>query len=230
MKIDEKTWARMPPHLQAMFVKAPNPLREEVVGAFPHTESGYAGPDGHTRNQPNGFGTVGEGIYGGGKGLFLNAGPAGTLYGDAGSAARFFYCAKADRADRDEGLEGMPLVVRNITEGHGRGPVNTSKGDGTGIRENLPVRNHHPTVKPHELMRWLCRLVTPPAGLILDPFCGSGSTGKAAVRENFRFIGIDRELEYLQIAAGRIHHANGGGGLFAPPAPAAVTLFDGPGE
>jgi DNA modification methylase len=82
-------------------------------------------------------------------------------------AARFFYCAKASKADR---------------------------GDG----------NSHPTVKPTELMRYLCRLVTPPGGVVLDPFMGSGSTGKAAALEGFRFIGIEREAEYLEIARGRI--------------------------
>jgi DNA modification methylase len=84
-----------------------------------------------------------------------------------GDAARFFYCAKASKADRGEG-------------------------------------NSHPTVKPTELMRYLCRLVTPPGGVVLDPFMGSGSTGKAAALEGFRFIGIEREAEYLEIAGGRI--------------------------
>ncbi len=87
-----------------------------------------------------------------------------------GSAARFFYCAKASKRDRDEG-------------------------------------NHHPTVKPTDLMRYLCRLVTPPDGTVLDPFMGSGSTGKAAVLEGFRFIGIEREEEYCEIAKARIKHA-----------------------
>ena len=88
-------------------------------------------------------------------------------YGDTGSAARFFYCAKTSKRDR---------------------------GDD----------NNHPTVKPTDLMRYLCRLVTPPGGVVLDPFMGSGSTGKAAVAEGFRFIGIEREAEYLEIARRRI--------------------------
>jgi DNA modification methylase len=86
---------------------------------------------------------------------------------EVGSAARFFYCAKASKADREDG-------------------------------------NGHPTVKPTDLMRYLCRLVTPPGGIVLDPFMGSGSTGKAAVLEGFRFIGIEREAEYIEIARGRI--------------------------
>jgi site-specific DNA-methyltransferase (adenine-specific) len=70
--------------------------------------------------------------------------------------------------------------------------------------EVAPRANHHPTVKPTELMRYLCRLVTPPGGVVLDPFTGSGSTGKAAVLEGFRFIGIEREAEYVEIARARI--------------------------
>ena len=84
-----------------------------------------------------------------------------------GDAARFFYCAKASKADRGEG-------------------------------------NNHPTVKPTELMRYLCRLVTPPSGVVLDPFMGSGTTGKAAMLEGFRFIGIERDPDYLRIAEQRI--------------------------
>jgi site-specific DNA-methyltransferase (adenine-specific) len=69
-----------------------------------------------------------------------------------------------------------------------------------------PVANIHPTVKPIELMRWLVRLLTPPGGLVLDPFAGSGSTGAAAVLEGARFIGIEREHDYVPIARARIKH------------------------
>lgn len=86
---------------------------------------------------------------------------------DEGSAARFFYCAKASKQDREDG-------------------------------------NTHPTVKPTALMRWLCKLVTPPRGVILDPFMGSGSTGKAALFDEFRFVGIEREAEYVEIARRRL--------------------------
>ena len=88
-----------------------------------------------------------------------------------GASARFFYCAKASKADRGE--------------------------------------NHHPTVKPTDLMRYLCRLVTPPSGIVLDPFMGSGSTGKAAMLEGFAFVGIEREAEYIDIAKARIQSAVG---------------------
>jgi DNA modification methylase len=121
-------------------------------------------------------------------------------------AARFFYCAKASKADRDEGCEG--LIVKDV---HRYGA-----GLGEGIDPNAPARNrnHHPTVKPTDLMRYLCRLVTPPGGIVLDPFAGSGSTGKAAALEGFRFIGIEREAEYVEIARARIAAAVERAGLF----------------
>ena len=120
-------------------------------------------------------------------------------YADGGSAARFFYCAKASKSDRDEGCEGLPMIKAGAMAG-----IETREGKPT----NHPIRtNHHPTVKPTDLMRYLCRLVTPPGGTVLDPFMGSGSTGKAAVLEGFSFIGIEREAEYIAIAEARINHA-----------------------
>jgi site-specific DNA-methyltransferase (adenine-specific) len=124
-------------------------------------------------------------------------------YSDSGSAARFFYCAKASKADRDEGLDGMELRDGGFLEGN----ADKNNARKIGARPDvLPaqVRNHHPTVKPTALMRYLCRLVTPPNGVILDPFTGSGSTGKGAVLEGFDFIGIEREAEYIEIAKRRI--------------------------
>jgi len=118
--------------------------------------------------------------------------------GDSGSAARFFYCAKASKADRDEGLEGWEERRGHAAYGDYAGTPEHATNTG-GAR-----RNHHPTVKPTALMRYLCRLVTPPGGVVLDPFMGSGSTGKAAALEGFRFIGIERETEYCKIAEARI--------------------------
>ena len=76
--------------------------------------------------------------------------------------------------------------------------------DGKYQASKAPSRNHHPTVKPTDLMRYLCRLVTPPNGIVLDPFNGSGSTGCAAVLEGFQYIGIEREAEYIAISEKRI--------------------------
>lgn len=98
----------------------------------------------------------------------------GMRYGDSGgSSARFFYCPKASKKDRNEGL-------------------------------TQDQANKHPTVKPTDLMRYLCRLVTPPGGTVLDPFMGSGSTGKAARLEGFGFVGIELDEESIQIAEKRI--------------------------
>ena len=90
------------------------------------------------------------------------------------------------------------------------------KGQDIGLNRVISRRNNHHTVKPTALMRYLCRLVTPPGGVVLDPFTGSGSTGKAAVLEGFRFIGIEREAEYVEIAKARIGTVEAGAGpLFA---------------
>jgi site-specific DNA-methyltransferase (adenine-specific) len=123
-------------------------------------------------------------------------------YGDSGSAARFFYCAKASKRDRDEGLEGFDKSLRNREDY--RREINTSSGK---LRGDMPRANIHPTVKPTDLMRYLCRLVTPPGGVVLDPFMGSGSTGKAALLEGFRFIGCEMSPEYFEIAKARIKAA-----------------------
>ena len=115
-----------------------------------------------------------------------------------GEAARFFYCAKASKRDRDEGLEGFE--TKNNMRVNGLRKSEEEK--------HATLRaNNHPTVKPTDLMRYLCRLVTPPGGVVLDPFMGSGSTGKAAMREGLRFIGCEMSPEYLEIARARIESA-----------------------
>ena len=119
----------------------------------------------------------------------------GLFPGDEG---RFFYCAKASKRDRDEGLS---LPARQYSHDGRTKPIENAYQ-----RNNSTARNNHPTVKPTELMRYLCRLVTQPNGVVLDPFCGSGSTGKAAVLEGFRFVGIEREPAYAEIARARIAH------------------------
>ena len=119
-----------------------------------------------------------------------------------GSSARFFYCAKASKKDRNEGLDDFqPKRDADRIADDGVGGANPRN------RSNTEKVNHHPTVKPTDLMRYLCRLVTPPGGTILDPFTGSGSTGKAAVLEGFNFIGIELDPDYIAIAEARIQHA-----------------------
>ncbi|MGQ7957642.1 DNA-methyltransferase [Pseudomonas sp. SP16.1] len=162
---------------------------EEVVAAFP-SGAGAAAPV-HKRN-----GDKFRNTYGAFTGNVDEAGS--TFIGDSGSAARFFYCPKVSRYERNEGCEHMD-----------RKPLHWSSGDqnpGSFQSEGTDKssQNNHPTVKPTDLMAYLCRLVTPPAGLVLDPFMGSGSTGKAAMREGFRFIGCELSPEYSAIAKARI--------------------------
>lgn len=134
---------------------------DEVVDLFPQVKTGVCPADG-------------AGGYQGGLKRRNDAIAANG--GDSGSAARFFYCSKANKKDRGE-------------------------------------NNLHPTVKPTDLMRYLCRLVTPPKGIVLDPFMGSGSTGKAAMLEGFRFIGCEMNKDYMDIAERRIKEAADSKGL-----------------
>lgn len=117
-------------------------------------------------------------------------------YHDTGGASRFYYCAKASRSERNAGLHN-PGAARKRNE-------HVSGINGADLRP--AGSNVHPTVKPIALMRWLCRLIAPAGGLILDPFTGSGTTGCAAVAEGFRFVGAEREAEYVEIARARIAH------------------------
>lgn len=125
---------------------------------------------------------------------------ATTGISDEGSAARFFYCAKASKSDRNEGCD----AIMPVTTGDGRAVA----ADNAYQRGKTERSNSHPTVKPTNLMRWLCRLVTPPGGLVLDPFTGSGSTGKAALLEGFRFVGCEMTPEYAAIARARLTAAS----------------------
>jgi hypothetical protein len=118
-------------------------------------------------------------------------------------ASRFFYVAKASRAERNAGLDGMAEKPLNWSAGT-KNP-GSFQSDGT----HKAAQNHHPTVKPVALMRWLVRLVTPPGGVVCDPFLGSGTTGIAAVLEDMGFVGIEQSAEYLEIARRRIAHAQG---------------------
>lgn len=126
-------------------------------------------------------------------------------YDDAGGASRFFYCAKPSKAERDRGCEHLPLKTAGDVTDRKEGSDGL-KSPRAGAGRTNGSRNHHPTLKPISLMRYLCRLITPPRGVVLDPFMGSGTTGVAALEEGFRFVGIERELEYLPIAVSRISH------------------------
>jgi DNA modification methylase len=164
---------------------------DEVVTAFPVApgQQGDLRNHGNSRQSPNG-------IFGGMRPALDH--PA---RGDSGSAARFFYCAKASKADRDEGLDQFePQAFVQFQTGNGESGAASSLSEG----RETQYRNTHPTVKPTALMRWLVRLVTPIGGTVLDPFTGSGSTGKAAVLEGRNFVGCELTADYLPIARARI--------------------------
>jgi site-specific DNA-methyltransferase (adenine-specific) len=170
---------------------------DEVMAAFPQAPGqqapeSFTAPSSKTRNaygargrRPGGFGNVGAASG--------DSAPNGPMYSDTGSAARFFYCAKADRSDRNAGLEDPGPQFKA-----GRLPHHAEKVERSG------KGNTHPTVKPTDLMRYLCRLVTPAGGVVLDPFMGSGSTLKAAELEGFGAIGIELDPDYIAIARRRI--------------------------
>jgi len=176
---------------------------EEVVGLFPETGKSTGG----RTVKRSGGGNVGSGKLS--EAQWSNDDPG---FGDSGSAARFFYCAKASKADRDEGCEGLEAIHRANGNKWTDQDYRVANGERPPSAESGPRRNHHPTVKPTDLMRYLCRLVTPPGGVVLDPFTGSGSTGKAATLEGFQFIGIEREAEYVEIAKARIAAVDAGPG------------------
>lgn len=131
--------------------------------------------------------------------LGLDGDPA--FHGDRGGASRFFYTAKAGKAERNAGLEHLPPRITNTDTPPDAKGANSPRA---GAIRSGAAANHHPTVKPLDLMQWLCRLVTPKGGVILDPFCGSGTTGRAAIAEGFQFIGIELDPDYTEIARARI--------------------------
>jgi len=176
---------------------------DEVVALFPDTK----GKVGMTQ-QASGTNAI-YGTFERNNLSFTNDGTS-----DSGSAARFFYCAKASKRDRNEGLDGFDgkeIGAKGNGLARKCATCSASVIDGCNCPDRTfinPTRaNHHPTVKPTSLMQYLVKLVTPPNGIVLDPFMGSGSTGKACAYEGFEFIGIDQSAEYVEIARARIEFA-----------------------
>jgi len=173
---------------------------DEVLALFPETGKSTGGRIG--KKSMGDVTNVPAGEY--------EAGDPG--FGDSGSAARFFYCAKTNKRDRNEGLD--KFLAKQTLGGGGLtaeikedGSYDTASAGGKYGSIKAVSQNYHPTVKPTALMRYLVRLVTPPNGTVLDPFLGSGSTGKACMYEKFDFIGIEMTEEYLPIAQARIEFA-----------------------
>ena len=137
--------------------------------------------------------------------------PANVMHGGLDTEwSRYFYCPKTSKAEKNKGLdsfEAKPMAWGNQAKAElKRGNLDWKGNQGDGTKHNkVSMRvNTHPTVKPQELMKYLCRMVTPKGGTVLDPFMGSGSTGCAAKDEGFNFIGIEKEKEYFDIADARI--------------------------
>lgn len=176
----------------------------EVCGCFPYTNSGKMKLNSEVKRK----GITNDMPVFNNKncGIDVNKSTGLCSFGDSGSASRYFYCAKASRKDRNEGLEESELKTdcdRNEGCYSANVPFN---------RSSIPKKNIHPTVKPTELMQYLIRLVTPNNGTILDPFNGSGSTGKAVMYENkernknYKYVGIELTEEYLPISKARIEY------------------------
>ena len=130
----------------------------------------------------------------------------GLARGDSGGASRFFYIAKPARSEKDAGLDHLPIRTGGEATDREEGSAGLNNPR-AGSGRTGGVRNHHPTVKSVDLMRWLCRLITPRGGTVLDLFTGSGTTGIAALAEGMRFIGIERDAAFCDVAAGRLAHA-----------------------
>jgi site-specific DNA-methyltransferase (adenine-specific) len=134
---------------------------------------------------------------------------------DSGGASRFFYVAKASKRDRNEGLDDLEAKTASEMTGRKEGSAGlvmkhedgSDKANAYAGTTGAARQNFHPTVKPTSLMEYLVKLVTPPGGVVLDPFTGSGSTGKAAILQGFDFIGIELTQEYLPIIQGRLKYA-----------------------
>lgn len=167
----------------------------EVVALFPNSNGcGGSVPQVKITGYGDGIGT-GESAYLGG--------PRTPFESGSGSAARFFYCAKASAAERDAGLDTFEAGRTMFAAETGF----RSNGDGTPRNQTSTRKNTHPTVKPLALMRYLCRLVTPPGGVVFDPFAGSGTTGVAAAQEGFTFVGCEADADHVRIATARINAA-----------------------
>ena len=160
---------------------------DEVVGEFPNSST--TGKRSKIHRKTSGMATN-----------FTMGNPLAE-YTDSGSASRFFYCAKASKKERNKGLEGFEEKKQDESRKEGN-----PGGDNPRNRGVNKTQNFHPTVKPVKLMRYLCRLITPKGGVILDPFMGLGTTGIGAKLEGFDFIGIEIDKDYMEIAKARIEN------------------------
>jgi len=179
------------------------PLNGDKPYSYPNGSGGSHGPVPIRSHYDNP-------VYGNPQGRFpanlIHDGSDAVVSGFPNDTSRFFYCAKASKSERNMGCEGLEERKRDASRHVGQPSMNG--GDGNPYNRGAkPLANNHPTVKPLALMRYLCRLVTPPDGVVLDPFCGSGSTLVGALQEGFRYIGIEKDPDYVNIAYARTKHA-----------------------
>ena len=190
---------------------------DEVVGLFPNTGTSY---------RPNSRrGKIKSEIYM--NGIVRDGYPTAIGVNDSGSASRFFYCAKASKSERNGGCEGLPDILSSDNKALKRICKKCGKRAFSGTKEQIQyrcqcinpewetietdgkryvVKNNHPTVKPLALMKYLCTLTkTPTGGIVLDPFCGSGTTLMACKGLKRDYIGIDNKPEYCEIARRRVN-------------------------
>ena len=191
-----------------------NIILDEIAGEFLDEQSGYlksgeVKPH-HKKNK------TANGYQGSCYGKFQNTDTSMSGYGDGGGASRFFYKAKVSKKERNMGLDGFEEKEKTTHKSNFRCELcGYQKNSGTPCKcenpsfveiEPNPQKNIHPTVKPVALMAYLCRLVTPQGGIVLDPFMGSGSTGISARLEGFRFCGMEMDEDYFKIAETRIEN------------------------
>jgi len=167
----------------------------EVVSQFPNTKAGGS----VSGKEPSHTGDENANCYGEYNRV------AWDSYNDTGSVARFFYCAKTSKKDRNDGLDAFQAKATASSEFRPNHAEKAEQGeDGNPYGRWTPEKNNHPTVKPTDLMRYLVTMVTPKGGTTLDPFMGSGSTGRGAKLGGFNFIGIELDPDYFEIAKARI--------------------------
>jgi hypothetical protein len=170
-----------------------NIILDEIAGELLDEQSGIVNQGHWPKGSVKGFGE-----FGGGSSSYEGVGQKDKT---KSGASRFFYQAKVSKAERNMGLDGFE--EQDITDGSTRTNEETARAFGANRKNKT---NNHPTVKPVSLMAYLCRLVTPAGGIVLDPFMGSGSTGIAARLEGFRFCGMEMDGDYFKIAEARIEN------------------------
>ena len=175
-----------------------NIILDEEAGKILDEQSGIVSQGHWPKGETKGFGE-----FGGGETTYEGVGPKDKT---KSGASRFFYTAKVSKKERNMGCDMLEETTSDKIGSTYAGNQTSSKIGGNPDKATQPKKNNHPTVKPVSLMTYLCRLITPKGGVVLDPFMGSGSTGISALLEGFRFIGMEMDEDYFNIAETRINN------------------------